>query len=217
MPRQHKNASPASSSRLMLRRRRRRGIAAGNCACSIASAGHPRRYGMARDRSGVIAGAAREEAKLVGFVDTLELLVAIWISRTTRREDPAGDDDPPDDDDAWPLLDREARSARQAVSFDGVAARFQTRLTGQLWEWAGDANICLSGDPYHFAAGRWDLVTRRGIELTLVAGGHGKVQPAALFEQAVPCPRPNSVVGRPALTAGRSSAPRCCCRRARRG
>src|SRR5207248_9331286 len=77
-----------------------------------------------------------EEAKLVGFVDTPELLAAdLDFEDDADEEDSAGDEYSPDDDDAWPLLDREADRLGQPF-LDGSRPDFKRGSLDERWGWA---------------------------------------------------------------------------------
>src|SRR6266576_385461 len=94
-----------------------------------------------------------EEAKLVGFVDTLELLAAdLDFEDDADEEDPAGGEDSPDDDDAWPLLDREADRLGKPF-LDGSRPDFKRGSLDELWGWAVTQYLLVPAIPYHFAAG----------------------------------------------------------------
>ena len=95
-----------------------------------------------------------EEAKLVGFVDTLELLAAdLDFEDDADEEDPAGGEDSPDDDDAWPLLDREADRLGKPF-LDGSRPDFKRGSLDELWGWAVTQYSLVPAIPYDFAAGR---------------------------------------------------------------
>src|SRR5947199_5477769 len=95
-----------------------------------------------------------EEAKLVGFVDTPELLAAdLDFEDDADEEDPAGGEDSPGDDDARPLLDREADRLGKPF-LDGARPDFKRGSLDQLWGWAVTQYSLVPAMPYDFAAGR---------------------------------------------------------------
>jgi len=92
-------------------------------------------------------------------------------------------------DEAWPLLDRRPNRSR-AKPFSTRSRPIQTRLTGRALGMGGDAIFACPAIPYHFAAGRVDLVTApRHRADVRSAGGTARCN-RRRFEHAVPCPRP---------------------------